>query len=53
MANDARRLGFPFLAGSSVPLAPRFPALEWPNSAPLSDSAVVGYGKVDSFDFHG
>jgi hypothetical protein len=49
----ARRLGFPFLAGSSLPVTWRLPSIEMPYGAPLVESVCVGYGGVDSYDFHG
>jgi hypothetical protein len=53
MVADSKRLGFPFLAGSSLPVTWRLPATEVPFGAPLRESVCVGYGGVDSYDFHG
>jgi hypothetical protein len=53
MVADSKRLGFPFLAGSSLPVTWRLPAIDMPYDAPLSESVCVGYGGVDSYDFHG
>jgi hypothetical protein len=53
MVDDAKRLGFVFMAGSSLPVTWRLPALEVPYGAPLVESVCVGYGGVDSYDFHG
>lgn len=53
MVDDSRRLGFPFLAGSSLPVTWRLPEIEMPRDAPLAESVCVGYGGVDSYDFHG
>jgi hypothetical protein len=53
MVDDARRLGFAFLAGSSLPVTWRLPAVDVPHGAPLVESVCVGYGGVDSYDFHG
>ena len=53
MVDDSRRLGFPFLAGSSLPVTWRLPSVEMPHGAPLTESVCVGYGGVDSYDFHG
>ena len=53
MVDDSRRLVFPFLAGSSLPVTRRLPALDMPYDAPLVESVCVGYGGVDSYDFHG
>jgi len=52
MVEDARRLGFPFLAGSSLPVTRRMPSIDLPYDAPLRESVCVGYGGVDSYDFH-
>lgn len=53
MVADAKRLGFPFLAGSSLPFTWRLPSIDMPFDAPLAESVCVGYGGVDSYDFHG
>jgi len=53
MVSDSKRLGFPFLAGSSLPVTRRMPAVDMPYGAPLSESVCVGFGPVDSYDFHG
>jgi hypothetical protein len=53
MVDDAKRLGFEFLAGSSLPVTWRLPAIDVPHGAPLVESVCVGYGGVDSYDFHG
>jgi hypothetical protein len=53
MVDDAKRLGFAFLAGSSLPVTWRLPAVDVPYGAPLVESVCVAYGGVDSYDFHG
>lgn len=53
MVEDSRRLGFPFLAGSSLPVTWRVPSLELPVGLDLAESVCVCYGGVDSYDFHG
>ena len=53
MVADAKRLGFPFLAGSSLPVTRRLPAVDVPWGAPLVESVCIGYGGVDAYDFHG
>lgn len=53
MVEDSKRLKFPFLAGSSLPVTRRMPALDLPHGTPLSESVCAGYGGVDSYDFHG
>lgn len=52
MVEDSRRLGFAFLAGSSLPVTRRFPAIDMPLDADLQESVCVGYGGADSYDFH-
>ena len=52
MVEDSRRLGFAFLAGSSLPVTRRMPAIEMPLGTPLRESVCVAYGNVDSYDFH-
>jgi hypothetical protein len=53
MVDDAKRLGFPFLAGSSLPVTWRFPSIDMPIDTPLKESVCACYGGVDSYDFHG
>jgi hypothetical protein len=53
MVADAKRLGFAFLAGSSLPVTRRIPAIDLPWGTPLVESVCAGYGGVDSYDFHG
>lgn len=53
MVADSKRLGFPFFAGSSLPVTRRLPAIDLPWGTPLSESAAVGYGGVEKYDFHG
>jgi hypothetical protein len=52
MVEDSRRLGFALMAGSSLPVTRRMPALEMPYNADLTESVCVAYGGVDSYDFH-
>jgi len=53
MVEDSKRLGFPFLAGSSLPVTWRIPETEIRLGTPLQESVCVCYGGVDSYDFHG
>ena len=53
MVQASRRLGFPFLAGSSLPLTWRIPSVEIPLDTALEESVCVGYGGLDSYDIHG
>jgi hypothetical protein len=52
MFDDAKRLQFPFYAGSSLPVTWRLPSFELPIDTPLQESVCVAYGGVDSYDFH-
>lgn len=52
MVADSKRLGFPFLAGSSLPVTRRLPAIDIPHNVPLTESVCVAYGGVDSYDIH-
>ncbi|MCA9070152.1 MAG: hypothetical protein KDA84_14565 [Planctomycetaceae bacterium] len=52
MVDDAKRLGFAFYAGSSLPTTWRLPSIDMPFDVPLSESVCVAYGGVDSYDFH-
>ena len=52
MVADSKRLGFPLLAGSSLPVTRRLPAIEMPHGAKLRESVCVAYGGVDSYDIH-
>ncbi|MBI3864785.1 MAG: hypothetical protein HY290_23150 [Planctomycetia bacterium] len=53
MYDTAKRLGIPFMAGSSVPLAQRRPAFELPAGAEIEEIVSVQGGPVESYDFHG
>lgn len=52
MADTARRMRFPFLAGSSLPVTFRMPALDLPLGAAVEELMCVAFGGVDSYDFH-
>ncbi len=53
MVETARSFGFPLMAGSSLPVTWRLPAVEVPHGAAVSEIVCVGYGGLDSYDFHG
>src|SRR5919202_48525 len=53
MYDTSRSMGFPFLAGSSLPVTWRIPSLEMPRNARVKEAVTVCYGGVDSYDFHG
>jgi hypothetical protein len=52
MVDTARKMGFPFLAGSSLPLTWRMPAIDLPYGAEVEEVLCVALGAVDSYDFH-
>ncbi len=53
MYDTSRRMGFPLMAGSSLPVTWRTPSVEMPLGARIREAACVCYGGVDSYDFHG
>jgi hypothetical protein len=52
MYDTCRQLGLPLMAGSSVPLAERRPALELPADAAIEEAVSIHGGGVESYDFH-
>jgi hypothetical protein len=52
MYDTAREMGFAFMAGSSLPVTWRTPSLEMPLGSRVTEGMCVGYGGVDSYDFH-
>ena len=52
MVADSKRLKFPFLAGSSLPVTWRLPPVEVPYGAELQEALMVGVGSSDPMDFH-
>jgi hypothetical protein len=52
MVETARALRFPFLAGSSLPVTWRMPALDMPYGAAVEEVMCVAMGGLDSYDFH-
>ncbi len=53
MVETARKMGFAFMAGSSVPLATRRPSLELPAGAKITEAVSLHGGGLESYDFHG
>lgn len=53
MVRASKELGFPFLAGSSLPVTWRIPSVEIPLNALLAESVCVSYGGIDAYDIHG
>lgn len=52
MVETSRALGFPLLAGSSLPVTWRMPASDLPHGAEVEEVLCVAIGAVDSYDFH-
>ena len=52
MVDTSRELDFPFMAGSSLPVTWRMPAVEMPLGAEPEEVMCVAFGGVDSYDFH-
>jgi hypothetical protein len=52
MTETARSLGFPLMAGSSLPVTWRMPSLDMPDGAEVEEVLCVAIGAVDSYDFH-
>ena len=53
MVDTARQMGFPLMAGSSLPVTWRIPSIDLPWGAEVREAVCVGYGGVDSYDIHG
>jgi hypothetical protein len=52
MVETTRRLKIPFLAGSSLPVTWRMPAIDLPFAAEVEELMCAAMGRVDSYDFH-
>jgi hypothetical protein len=52
MVNTAHTLGFPLMAGSSLPVTWRMPAVDLPYGAQVEEVLCIAHGGVDSYDFH-
>jgi hypothetical protein len=52
MVDASKRLKFPFLAGSSLPVTWRLPDLELPLGCEIEDALMVGNGGSDPMDYH-
>ncbi len=52
MYDKSRELFAPVLAGSSIPLTWRRPALTLPIGCQLTDAVVLGYGPLEGYGFH-
>ncbi len=52
MVQTSRRMRFPMLGGSSLPVTFRLPELELPLGREIQDALMVGEGGSDAMDFH-
>ena len=52
MVDQSRRLKFPLLAGSSLPVTWRLPEIELPLGCEIEDALMVGVGGSDAMDYH-
>jgi hypothetical protein len=52
MVDASKRLGFPMLAGSSLPVTWRLPDIELPFGCEIEDALMVGVGESDPMDYH-
>jgi hypothetical protein len=52
MVDDARSLGVPLMAGSSLPVTWRLPELEIPLGTTVNDAIVASRGDLEIFGFH-
>lgn len=52
MVDDSKRLGFPMLAGSSLPVTWRLPDMELPLGCEIEGALMAGIGGSDAMDYH-
>jgi len=53
MYDNARRLGVPLGAGSTVPITWRVPqGTQWPMDTPMTEVAAAGYGSYEAYSYH-
>jgi hypothetical protein len=52
MVDTAQAMAFPLMAGSSLPVTWRLPAVDLPWGAEVDELMSLAYGGVDSYDFH-
>jgi hypothetical protein len=52
MVDTSRSMGFPFLAGSSLPVTWRMPSVDVPLGTDLEEVMCVAFGGLDLYDFH-
>ncbi|MBL8209470.1 MAG: hypothetical protein JNK87_02105 [Bryobacterales bacterium] len=52
MVDQSKKMGFPMLAGSSLPVTWRLPNLELPLGTEIEEALMVGVGGSDPMDYH-
>lgn len=52
MYDTANEMGIPFMAGSSVPIGPRWPPIQVPLGAEVEEALVIGHGPLESYGYH-
>lgn len=52
MVRTAREMNFPLLAGSSLPVAWRYPPIELPCDCEIESALSIGYGSFEAYGFH-
>ena len=52
MVDTSRKMKFPLLAGSSLPVTWRMPAVDMPHGAEVEEVMCVAFGGQDVYDFH-
>jgi len=52
MVDTARTMNFPLLAGSSLPVTWRMPAIDLPWGAEVEEAVCLAHGALDVYDFH-
>jgi hypothetical protein len=52
MVDTSRELGFGFMAGSSLPVVPRLPSVDFPRGAKAEEALCIAVGGIDGYDIH-
>ena len=52
MYDISKEMNFAFMAGSSLPVTYRTPQIDLPYDSELTEAICIGYGGIDSYDFH-
>lgn len=52
MYDTSRKMGFPLMAGSSLPVTWRIPSIDMPLGVIVREAMCVAFGGLDSYDIH-